>query len=70
VGILLRAGFTRREAVALNRMLSTLVAGYLLLFRQAALPDSDALTVARKRFDLDLLSLPQRRIPERGGQRA
>jgi AcrR family transcriptional regulator len=63
LGILLGAGFTRREAVALNRMLSTLVAGYLLLFRQAPLPASDELTVARKRFELELLSLPRADYP-------
>ena len=63
LGILLEAGFTRREAVALNRMLSTLVAGYLLLFRQAPLTESDALTVARKRFELELLSLPRADYP-------
>ena len=63
LGILLAAGFTRREAVALNRMLSTLVAGYLLLFRQAALPEADELLLARKRFELELLSLPRAEHP-------
>jgi hypothetical protein len=43
-------------------MLSTLVAGYPLLLRQA-LPKSDALTVARKRFELDLLSLTRAAYP-------
>jgi TetR/AcrR family transcriptional regulator, tetracycline repressor protein len=61
--ILMRAGFTRREAVELNRMLSILVAGYVLLFRQAPLPEADEVTVARKRFELDLLSLPRAEYP-------
>jgi hypothetical protein len=61
--ILLRAGFTRREAVALNRILSTLVAGYLMLFRQAPPPAPDELTLARKRFELELLSLPRAEYP-------
>lgn len=61
--ILVRAGFTRREAVDLNRMLSSLIAGYVLLFRQAPLPESDALVVARKRFELELLSLPRADFP-------
>lgn len=61
--ILLRGGFTRREAVAVNRMLSMLVAGYLMLFRQAPLPAADELTLARKRFELELLSLPRGDYP-------
>jgi AcrR family transcriptional regulator len=61
--ILLRAGFTRREAVEVNRMLSTLVAGYLLVYRQAPMPEPDALLLARKRFELDLLSLPRADYP-------
>jgi AcrR family transcriptional regulator len=61
--ILSRAGFTRREAVEVNRMLSILVAGYVLLFRQAPLPEADEVTVARKRFELDLLSLPRADYP-------
>ena len=61
--ILLHAGFSRREAVEVNRMLSTLVAGYLLVYRQAPPPESDALLVARKRFELDLLSLPRADYP-------
>jgi hypothetical protein len=63
LGILTGAGFTRREAVALNRMLSTLVAGYVLLFRQTPLPAAEALPLACKRFELDLLSLPRDEFP-------
>jgi AcrR family transcriptional regulator len=61
--ILLNAGFTRREAVVLNRILSTLVAGYLMLFRQAPPPDPDELILARKRFELVLLGLPRTEYP-------
>jgi AcrR family transcriptional regulator len=62
--ILLTAGFTRREAVVLNRILTTLVAGYLTLFRQAPPPDADELMLARKRFELVLLSLPRAEYPK------
>ena len=61
--ILMNGGFTRREAVILNRLLTTLVAGYLTLFRQAPPPDSDALMLARKQFELVLLSLPRAGYP-------
>jgi AcrR family transcriptional regulator len=61
--ILLKAGFTRRDAVALNRMLATLVAGYLMLFRQAPPPAPHELLLARKRFELELLSLPRGEYP-------
>ncbi|MGH2364386.1 MAG: TetR/AcrR family transcriptional regulator [Chloroflexota bacterium] len=63
LGILLGAGFTRREAVMLNRTVSIVVAGYLMLVRQALVPESDELTVARKRFELELLSLPRADYP-------
>ena len=61
--ILMNGGFTRREAVVLNRLLTTLVAGYLTLFRQAPPPDADALMLARKQFELVLLSLPRAGYP-------
>lgn len=61
--ILLKAGFKRREAVTLNRILTTLVAGYLMLFRQAPPPDANALLLARKQFELVLLSLPRAGYP-------
>jgi TetR/AcrR family tetracycline transcriptional repressor len=61
--ILLRGGLTRREAVAVNRMLSILVAGYLMLFRQAPPPEPNELALARKRFELELLSLPRAEYP-------
>jgi hypothetical protein len=44
-------------------MLSTLVAGYLMLSRQAPLPEADELLLARKRFELELLSLPRGEYP-------
>ena len=61
--ILLGAGFTRHDAVVLNRMFSTLVAGYLMLFRQAPPPDDRELMLARKRFEVVLLSLPPTDYP-------
>ena len=39
------------------------MAGYLLIYRQAPLPESDELLLARKRFELDLLSLPRAEYP-------
>ena len=44
-------------------MLTTLVAGYVLLYRQNPLPESDELVLVRKRFELDLLSLPRADYP-------
>ena len=63
LGILLGAGFSRREAVALNRMLSIVVAGYLMLLRQAPMPEPDQVAVARKGFELELLSLSRAEYP-------
>jgi AcrR family transcriptional regulator len=63
LGILVAAGFPHREAVALNRMISIVVAGYLMLLRQGPPPQADELTVARKRFELELLSLSRTDYP-------
>jgi TetR/AcrR family tetracycline transcriptional repressor len=68
LGILLDAGFARREAVVLLRVLSNLVAGYLLLMRQGRdqLPkdlDDVALDLLRRRVELVQLSLPRDRFP-------
>lgn len=63
LAILVGAGFSRREAVAVNRMLSVLIAGYFMVGRQAPLPEPDELLLARKRFELELLSLPRAAYP-------
>src|SRR4029077_8777372 len=61
LGILLNAGFKPREASKLIRILSNLLAGYLLLVRPAR-PDAPQegnidRELLRKRFELGLLSL-------------
>jgi len=63
LGILLEAGFPRRQAVVLIRVVSNLLAGYLLLLRQdvvpgSSRPDERELEVIRKRFEIILLGLP------------
>jgi len=63
LGILLGAGFPRRQAILLIRTISNLLAGYLLLLRQdvvpgAARPDEREVALIRKRFELVLLGLP------------
>lgn len=68
LSILLEAGFTRREATVLIRVVSNLLTGYLLLFRQdeAALqspPGPRELDLMRRRMELTLLSLPRERFP-------
>lgn len=68
LAILLDAGFKRREAVVLIRVLSNLVSGYLLLLRQ----DDPAireqlgpreLELLRRRVELVQLSLPPEEFP-------
>src|ERR1700736_5698092 len=67
-GVLLRAGFKPREAAKLIRIVSNLLAGYLLLVRPAGpnahqqgnLIDRNLL---RKRFELGLVSLPRDQFP-------
>lgn len=68
LSILLEAGFGRREAIVLIRMISNLLAGYLLLLRQGAPPDAaqlDAhqLDLFRRRLVLSQLSLPRDQFP-------
>jgi TetR/AcrR family tetracycline transcriptional repressor len=68
LAILLDAGFGRREAIVLIRMMSNLLAGYLLLLRQGALPEDAALDthqmdLLRRRFVLAQLSLPRDEFP-------
>ncbi|HEX8025044.1 MAG TPA: TetR family transcriptional regulator [Candidatus Limnocylindrales bacterium] len=68
LGILLEAGFERRQAVILIRTLSNLVAGYLVLVRgDANRPDLSTdpreLERIRKQFELSQLSLPVEGFP-------
>src|SRR5262245_27731096 len=63
MGILLGAGFERRQAVVLIRTISNLLAGYLLLLRgdpsRPDLPsDPREIELLRRRFELSQLSLP------------
>jgi TetR/AcrR family transcriptional regulator, tetracycline repressor protein len=68
LGILLSAGFKRRESATLIRILSNLLAGYLLLVppvgpnarQQVSATDRELL---RKRFELGLLSLHRDQFP-------
>jgi AcrR family transcriptional regulator len=67
LGILLSAGFKRREAASLIRIVSNLLAGYLLLIRPAGpnanqKPNIDR-ELLRKRFELGLLSLHGDQFP-------
>jgi AcrR family transcriptional regulator len=69
LGILLSAGFKPREAAKLIRIVSNLLAGYLLLVRPAGpnahqqgnIRDRELL---RKRFELGLLSLQRDQFPK------
>jgi len=68
LAILLDAGFGRREAIVQIRMISTLLAGYLLLFQQGASSDAASLDahridILRRRFVLAQLSLPPDEFP-------
>ena len=65
LAILLDAGFERREAIVLIRMLSGLLAGYLLILRQGApFPlEANQIDLLRRRFALTQLSLPRDAFP-------
>jgi TetR/AcrR family transcriptional regulator, tetracycline repressor protein len=67
LGILLSAGFKRRQAVILIRVVSNLVSGYLLLMRQdpqvGEQLDAHELDLLRRRVELAQLSLPRDRFP-------
>ena len=68
LAILLDAGFGRREAIVLIRMISNLLAGYLLLLQpgapSGAMPfDAHQLDLLRRRFALSQLSLPRDEFP-------
>jgi TetR/AcrR family tetracycline transcriptional repressor len=68
LGILLSAGFKRREAATLIRIVSNLLAGYLLLVRPAG-PNANQQSnnidreLLRKRFELGLLALHRDQFP-------
>jgi len=68
LAILLEAGFGRREAIVLIRMISNLLAGYLLLLQQdtpsEAMPvDAHQMDLLRRRFALAQMSLPRDEFP-------
>lgn len=67
LGILLAAGFGRRDAAVMLRIVSNLFAGYLLLLRQSGpdLPQADerTLELLRRRVELTGLSLPPDQFP-------
>ena len=69
LAILLDAGFGRREAIVLIRMVSNLLAGYLLLLQpgtppsDAPPPDARQIDLLRRRFALSQMSLPRDEFP-------
>ena len=66
LAILLDAGFARREAIVLIRMISGLLAGYLLLNQQGGPPlplDAHQIDLMRRSFALAQLSLPRDEFP-------
>jgi TetR/AcrR family tetracycline transcriptional repressor len=65
LAILLEAGFGRREAIVQIRMLSGLLAGYLLLLRQGPPlpPDAHQVDLMRRGFALAQMSLPRDEFP-------
>lgn len=68
LGILLDAGFDRRDAIVLIRVASNLMAGHLLLFRQEDPPvwerlSPEDLDLVRRRIELAQLSLPRDQFP-------
>ena len=68
LAILLDAGFERREAIVLIRMISNLLAGYLLLLQQDASSeftrlDANQIDLLRRHFALTQMSLPRDTFP-------
>src|SRR6266508_6859430 len=68
LAILLDAGFGRREAIVLIRMISNLLAGYLLLPQQGAPSDftrldANQIDLLRRHFALTQMSLPREEFP-------
>jgi AcrR family transcriptional regulator len=62
LGLLLGAGFSRRDAAALFGILSNLVAGYLMLRRAPGQPAVEV-DLVRRRVELAWLSLPRAEYP-------
>jgi len=68
LAILLDAGFARREAIVLIRMISNVLAGYLLLLQEGTPADATSveahqLDLMRRRLALAQLSLPRDEFP-------
>ena len=67
LGILLGAGFNRQDAAVMLRIISNLLAGYLLLLRQSGpdVPQLDerTLDLMRRQVELTGLSLPPEEFP-------
>jgi hypothetical protein len=68
LGILLGAGFKRREAVVLIRVVSNLLFGYMVLLREdqpgvPEIPDPQQMELVRKQMELAQLSLPRDQFP-------
>jgi len=68
LAVLLDAGFRRRESIVLIRMISNLLAGYLLLLRQGATSgaaplDAYQVDLVRRQFALSQMSLPRDKFP-------
>jgi TetR/AcrR family tetracycline transcriptional repressor len=68
LAILLDAGFGRREAIVMIRMISNLLAGYLLLLQQGAPSDftrldAQQIDLLRRHFALTQMSLPRDAFP-------
>ena len=68
LAILLDAGFGRRDAIVLIRMMSNLIAGYLLLLQQGESSDfswldTDQIDLLRRHFALAQMSLPRDEFP-------
>ena len=68
LGILLQAGFARRQAIVLIRVVSSLLSGYLLLLRQndpalSGQVSPSEMAALRKRVELFQMSLPPDRFP-------
>ncbi len=68
LGILLQAGFARRQAIVVIRVVSSLLSGYLLLLRQndpalSGQVSPSEMAALRKRVELFQMSLPPDRFP-------